>query len=91
MSAADVLAAATPRLNTKGWALGKPAILAASEVIFVLALHRYDVQREGILWSCSSAAQMQFKLRVLVLGGLLEVRQSETGSCSAITQIYGRL
>ena len=42
-SAADVLAAATPRLKTKGWALGKPAILAASEVIFVLAMwHRYD-------------------------------------------------
>ena len=56
MSAADVLAAATPRLKTKGWALGKDALLAASEVIFVLALHRYVVQREGIFWSRSSAA-----------------------------------
>ena len=35
--------------------------------------------------------QMQFKLRVLVLGGLLEVRQSETGRFGAITQRYGRL
>ena len=39
----------------------------------------------------ASAVQIQFKLRVLLLGGLLEVRQSETGSCSAITQRYGRL
>ena len=41
-SAALVLAAATPKLKTKGWALGKPAILAASEVIFPCDWHRYD-------------------------------------------------
>jgi hypothetical protein len=85
------LAAATPRLKTKGWALGKPAILAASEVIFVLALHRYDVQREGILWSRCQRLQMQCKLRVLVLGGLLEVRQSESGSSGATTLILKQL
>ena len=75
------------RLKTKGWALGA-RYSRGSEVIFPCFVRRLVPCLGGyLLLSAASSIQIACAVARSYVWG----RRSETGSCSAITQRYGRL